>query len=130
MTASISLISKKKKVCKDQELKQSEPKSREITKITHSQNTTRTYGQSLQSQWTRKSERKYNYSTHMPPKIPCYYPKMPEFSKDLNGILNFLSNLKPDKARGPDGIKPTILKELGGDCTFYSTAILKVNFYG
>ena len=37
---------------------------------------------------------------------------MPEISIDLNGILKLLSNLKPDKAPGPDGIKPVILKEL------------------
>ena len=37
---------------------------------------------------------------------------MPEINIDLKGILKLLSNLKPDKAPGPDGIKPIILKEL------------------
>ena len=37
---------------------------------------------------------------------------MPKISIDINGILKLLSNLKPDKASGPDGIKPVILKEL------------------
>ena len=37
---------------------------------------------------------------------------MPEINIDLKGILKLLSNLKPDKAQGPDGFKPFILKEL------------------
>ena len=37
---------------------------------------------------------------------------MPDFNIDLNGILKLLANLKPDKAPGPDGIKPVVLKEL------------------
>ena len=37
---------------------------------------------------------------------------MPEINVDLKGILKLLSNLKPDKAPGPDGIRPIILKEL------------------
>ena len=35
---------------------------------------------------------------------------MPEI--DLNGVLKLLANLKPDKAAGPDNIKPVLLKEL------------------
>ena len=35
---------------------------------------------------------------------------MPEINIDLKVILKLLSNLKPDKAPGPDGIKPLILK--------------------
>ena len=31
------------------------------------------------------------------------------------GILKLLSNLKPDKAPGLDGIRPIILKELRGE---------------
>ena len=31
---------------------------------------------------------------------------------DLNGVLKLLSNLKPDKAAGPDSIKPVVLKQL------------------
>jgi len=40
------------------------------------------------------------------------YPSMPEISISLNGILKLLSNLKTDKAAGPDNIKPVVLKEL------------------
>ena len=31
---------------------------------------------------------------------------------DFNGVLKLLSNLKPDKAAGPDSIKPIVLKQL------------------
>ena len=37
---------------------------------------------------------------------------MPEIKIDLNGVLNFLSNLKPEKAAGPGSIKPVDLKQL------------------
>ena len=37
---------------------------------------------------------------------------MPAISISLNGILKLLSNLKTDKAAGPDNIKPVVLKEL------------------
>ena len=37
---------------------------------------------------------------------------MPEIHIDRNGLLKLLLNLKPDKAAGPDRIKPVILKEL------------------
>ena len=37
---------------------------------------------------------------------------MPEIFIDLNGALNLLTNLKPDKAAEPDKIKPGVLKEL------------------
>ena len=37
---------------------------------------------------------------------------MPESIIDLKGILKLLSNLNPDTAPGPDGIKPIVLKEL------------------
>ena len=36
----------------------------------------------------------------------------PAIEIDLNGILKLLANLKPDKAAGPDEIKPILLKEL------------------
>ena len=35
---------------------------------------------------------------------------MPEIKIDLNVVLKLLSNLKPDKAAGPDSIKPVVLK--------------------
>ena len=44
--------------------------------------------------------------------LKCKYPLMPEISIDLNSVLKLLSNLKPDKAAGPDEIKPVVLKEL------------------
>ena len=37
---------------------------------------------------------------------------MPEIKIDENGFLKLLSNLKVDKAAGPDDIKPIVLKEL------------------
>ena len=37
---------------------------------------------------------------------------MPEIKIDLNGVLKLLSTLKPDKAAGPDSIKPVVLKQL------------------
>ena len=37
---------------------------------------------------------------------------MPEIKIDLNGVIKLLSNLKPDKAAGPDSIKPVVLKQL------------------
>ena len=39
-------------------------------------------------------------------------PAMPEIKIDPNGVLKLLSNLKPDKAAGPDSIKPVVLKHL------------------
>ena len=52
------------------------------------------------------------FSGRIPKKFQCNYPKMPEIIIDLKGILKLLSNLNPDKAPGPDGIKPIVLKEL------------------
>ena len=37
---------------------------------------------------------------------------MPEIFIDPNGIIKLLANLNPNKAAGPDSIKPIILKEL------------------
>ena len=37
---------------------------------------------------------------------------MPEIETDQNGVLKLSANLKPDKADGPGGIKPFLLKEL------------------
>ena len=52
------------------------------------------------------------FSGRIPKKFQCNYPKMPEIIIDLKGILKLLSNLNPDKAPGPDRIKPIVLKEL------------------
>ena len=37
---------------------------------------------------------------------------MPDICINLNGITKLLSNLRPDKAAGPDEIRPIVLKEL------------------
>ena len=37
---------------------------------------------------------------------------MPEICINLNGIIKLLSNLRTDKAAGPDEIRPIVLKEL------------------
>ena len=37
---------------------------------------------------------------------------MPEIFIDPNGIIKLLANVNPNKAAGPDSIKPIILKEL------------------
>ncbi len=39
------------------------------------------------------------------------YPTMPAITISANGILKLLANLKPEKASGPDGIKPLVLKK-------------------
>ena len=49
---------------------------------------------------------------------------MPSISFNVNGIQNLLSNLDPDKAHGPDGISPYILKS----CSAKIAPILKVIF--
>jgi hypothetical protein len=40
------------------------------------------------------------------------YSHMPDITIDRTGLLKLLANLKPDKAAGPDRIRPVILKEL------------------
>ena len=40
------------------------------------------------------------------------YPTMPEITVTSEGIVNFLKNLKTNKASGPDNLAPTLLKEL------------------
>ena len=52
------------------------------------------------------------FSEKIPEKFKCNYPQMPEIDINLNGIIKLLSNLQPDKAAGPDEIKPTVLREL------------------
>ncbi|KAH3747417.1 hypothetical protein DPMN_181843 [Dreissena polymorpha] len=37
---------------------------------------------------------------------------MPKITVSVNGVQKLLSNLKPDKAAGPDNINPLVLKEL------------------
>ena len=52
------------------------------------------------------------FQENVPEDINPICPAMPEIKIDLNGVLKFLSNLKPDKAAGPDSIKPVVLKQL------------------
>ena len=40
------------------------------------------------------------------------YEIMPDLTISANGIIKLLQNLKPDKALGPDHIKPLLLKNL------------------
>ena len=56
----------------------------------------------------------------MPPKLttlcvdatkPCY-PTIPEFTISTNGLLKLLATLKPNKAAGPDNIRPYVLRDL------------------
>ena len=49
---------------------------------------------------------------NVPGKFKCNYPTIPEICINLNGIIKLLSNLRPDKAAGPDEIRPIVLKEL------------------
>ena len=49
---------------------------------------------------------------NVPDKFKCNYPTMPEICINQNGIIKLLSNLRPDKAAGPDEIRPIVLKEL------------------
>ncbi|MCG8046380.1 MAG: hypothetical protein JAY66_11960 [Candidatus Thiodiazotropha taylori] len=52
------------------------------------------------------------FQENLPENLPSQCPSMPEINIDLNGVLKLLANLKPDKAAGPDSIKPLVLKEL------------------
>ena len=52
------------------------------------------------------------FQENVPEDINPICPAMPEIKIDLNGVLKLLSNLKPDKAAGPDSIKPVVLKQL------------------
>ena len=52
------------------------------------------------------------FQENVPEDINPICPAMPEIKVDLNGVLKLLSNLKPDKAAGPDSIKPVVLKQL------------------
>ena len=52
------------------------------------------------------------FQENVPEDINPICPAMPVIKIDLNGVLKLLSNLKPDKAAGPDSIKPVVLKQL------------------
>ena len=61
----------------------------------------------------------------IPENIKCKYPVMPEITISSKGILKLLSNLKTDKAAGPDDIKPLVLKELRNGITPVVKAIFE-----
>ena len=52
------------------------------------------------------------FQENIPENITPLCFTMPEIKIDLNGVIKLLSNLKPDKAAGPDSIKPVVLKQL------------------
>ena len=52
------------------------------------------------------------FNQHLSDKFKCNYPQMPDICINLNDITKLLSNLRPDKAAGPDEIRPIVLKEL------------------
>lgn len=62
---------------------------------------------------------------NVPESLKCKYPSMPDISINENGILKLLSNLKIDKAAGPDDIKPLVLKELRNEITPVIKAIFE-----
>jgi hypothetical protein len=45
---------------------------------------------------------------------------MPDITITSEGIAKLLLNLNPNKAAGPDEIKPRVLKELAPDVTNYN----------
>ena len=61
---------------------------------------------------------------NIPENLKCKYPTMPNININTKGILKLLSNLKVDKAAGPDDIKPLVLKELRKE----NTPVIQVIF--
>ena len=53
-----------------------------------------------------------SFQENIPENITPLCSTMPDIKIDLNGVIKLLSNLKPDKAAGPDSIKPVVLKRL------------------
>jgi hypothetical protein len=56
------------------------------------------------------------------------YPPMPDIHITRNGVEKLLSQLNPNKACGPDGLKPRILKELANEispilCLIFNNSI-------
>ena len=52
------------------------------------------------------------FNDNVPEKFECNYPQMPEICININGIIKLLSNLRPNKAAGPDEVRPIVLREL------------------
>ncbi|MES9994057.1 MAG: reverse transcriptase family protein, partial [Candidatus Thiodiazotropha sp.] len=70
-------------------------------------------------------EKVQDFLDNIPENFKSKYPVMPEIIIDANGILKLLSNLKTDKAAGPDDIKPVVLKELRNEITPVIKAIFE-----
>ena len=49
---------------------------------------------------------------NLPDDIKSKYPNMPDLKISVNGIIRLLQGLKPDKAPGPDQIRPLLLQKL------------------
>jgi hypothetical protein len=80
----------------------------------HSDNTTKAniLNRQFQSVFTPKSPLSLKQLSKMSIPDNNTPTPMPEITISTPGILKMLSNLKPNKAPGPDGIYPCILKEL------------------
>ena len=53
--------------------------------------------------------------SHIPDLGPSPHPSMPRVVVTLKGVHDLLGNLQPNKAAGPDGIHPRVLKEIKDD---------------
>ena len=62
---------------------------------------------------------------NIPPEIRNNYETMQDITISLNGIIKLLQGLKPDKAPGPDRIKPLLFQKL----CLESAPIRQVLFY-
>ena len=49
---------------------------------------------------------------HLPDDIKSKHPNMPDLKISVNGIIKLLQGFKPDKAPGPDQIRPLLLQKL------------------
>ena len=53
------------------------------------------------------------------------FPSAPEINITCAGVLKLLQKLKPNKATGPDNIRPKILKELAAEIAPILTIIFR-----
>ena len=65
------------------------------------------------------------FNQHLPDKFTCNYPQMSDICINLNGITRLLSNLRPNKATGPDEIRPIVLNELRSEIALIIQLIFK-----
>ena len=59
--------------------------------------------------------------------IKSKYQTMPDITITSEGIAKLLLNLNPNKAAGPDEIKPRVLKELATEITPILTIIFQIS---